>query len=208
MIGNDGIDLPCQELFIFLIAFINDPYRELIINLIEGHPLFYHFIPDGINGLWPALYFVFKAFLIEGGLQYFTYFFNIGILLFLALFDLDQNIFIDFRLGIFKAKVLEFGLDIIEAYTVGQGGIDIQGFRGDLYLLVGTHLIHGLHVMEPVRDLNDDHPYIVVEGEQHLTEVLGLQGDVHIFLSEEILVRPSTILATASPKSCWMSSMV
>ena len=79
-------------------------------------------------------------------------------------------------LGLFvlEAQVFEFRFDVVKAQTVGQRRIHEQRLRGDFLLLVGTHVLEGAHVVQAVRQLDQNHPHVVAQRQQHLAEVLGL----------------------------------
>ena len=60
--------------------------------------------------------------------------------------------------------------------------VDIQCFRGDFYLLVSGHGIHGLHVVQPIGNFDKNDSNIVVQGQQHFSKVLCLNGGVLCFV--------------------------
>ena len=57
---------------------------------------------------------------------------------------------------------------------MGQRRVHEQRLRGDLLLLVGTHVLKGPHVVQAVGKLDQDDAHVVAEGEQHLSEILRL----------------------------------
>ena len=75
---------------------------------------------------------------------------------------------------VFQAQVLELGFDVVEAQAVGQRRVHEQRLRGDLLLLVGTHVLQGPHVVQAVGELDQNDAHVVAEGEQHLPEILRL----------------------------------
>ena len=44
----------------------------------------------------------------------------------------------------------------------------------DCYNVLGVVLLHGAHIVEPVGDLDEDHPDIPAHGEEHLAQILHL----------------------------------
>jgi hypothetical protein len=57
-----------------------------------------------------------------------------------------------------QGQIVEFALELIEPDDPGHGGIDIEGFLGDLLPLVLGHGRHGPQVVEPVGQL-DQHDF-------------------------------------------------
>src|SRR5690554_899333 len=47
VIGNDGINFPCDELFVLTVCLVDYPEGELVVYLIEGYILDLHFPTDG-----------------------------------------------------------------------------------------------------------------------------------------------------------------
>ena len=63
---------------------------------------------------------------------------------------------------------------LLHAQAVGDGGVDLHGLQGLLPLLLGGLVLHGAHVVEPVADLDEDHPDVLGHGHEHLPQVLHL----------------------------------
>jgi hypothetical protein len=57
---------------------------------------------------------------------------------------------------------------------VGERRVDLRGLPRDALLLVAGQVLEGAHVVQPVRELDEDHPDVVHHREDHLSEVLGL----------------------------------
>ena len=47
---------------------------------------------------------------------------------------------------------------------------------GFFALFLGTHVLQSTHIVQTVRQLDQDDPDILCHGEEHLAEVLGLFG--------------------------------
>ena len=73
-----------------------------------------------------------------------------------------------------EAQVLQLGLHLVQSQSVGQRGIDVERFTGNLILFVGRLTVKGAHVMKTVAYLNKDHADVVTHREQQLLEVLSL----------------------------------
>ena len=75
---------------------------------------------------------------------------------------------------IFQAQILQLPLHLLHSQPVGNGGIDLHGLEGLLLLLLRGLVLHGAHIVEPVGDLDEDHPDVLGHGQQHFPEVLHL----------------------------------
>ena len=86
------------------------------------------------------------------------------------------------RMQIEEGKVFQLGLHPGNAEPVGQRGVDFQRFAGDQALLVARHVLQGAQVVQPVGELDQNHPDVLGHGDQHLAETLRLP----LFLAEEL----------------------
>ena len=57
---------------------------------------------------------------------------------------------------------------------MGNGRIDLHGLQRDLPLLFGAFEGKGPHIVEPIRQLDDDDPDVLAHGKEHLPDVLRL----------------------------------
>jgi hypothetical protein len=80
------------------------------------------------------------------------------------------------RLGcrVCEAEVLEAQLELLHAEAVRQRRVDVQGLLGDPLLLLAGHVPDGLHVVEPVGELDDQHPDVLGHRQDHLAQGLRL----------------------------------
>ena len=67
-----------------------------------------------------------------------------------------------------ERQILELLLDLLDAEPVGQRGVDVEGLLGDAALLVGRHAGERSHVVEPVGELDDEHPEVFRHRDEHL----------------------------------------
>jgi hypothetical protein len=58
--------------------------------------------------------------------------------------------------------------------SVGQGRVDVERLPGDLAPLRLRKRVQRPHVVQPVRELDEDDPDVVRHRQQHLPDVLGL----------------------------------
>ena len=73
-----------------------------------------------------------------------------------------------------EGKVFQLPADGLDAQAVGQGRIDLERLLGLLELLVLAQIAEGAHVVQPVGQLDEDHPDVLRHGDDHLADVLGL----------------------------------
>ena len=75
-----------------------------------------------------------------------------------------------------EGQVLELPLDLLDPEAVRQRGVDVEGLLGGPALLPLRHHRHGPHVVQPVGELDDEHPPVVGHGHEHLAHRGGLLG--------------------------------
>ena len=73
-----------------------------------------------------------------------------------------------------EAEVFEFGLDFVQAQSVGERCINIQGFARNLVLFVGWLRFQRAHVVQAVANLDKDNTDVIAHSEQQLFEVFCL----------------------------------
>ena len=78
------------------------------------------------------------------------------------------------RLGVLEREVLELPLPLPDPQPMRQRGVDLHRLARDAHLLVGRQRAQRAHVVEPVGELDDDHPHVLGHGQEHLPDVLGL----------------------------------
>ena len=88
--------------------------------------------------------------------------------------DRADELVVRVRIGVAEAKVLKLPLDLIDTETVCKRRVDIAGLHGDLLLALGVLVLHGTHVVETVRELNEDNADVLGHREEHLSHVLRL----------------------------------
>ena len=77
----------------------------------------------------------------------------------------------------FEGQFLKLGADPVTADGPGQGGVDFQGFSGDpLTFSRGLDVLQGPHVVQTVSQLDHQHPHILGNRQDELTQVLSLLG--------------------------------
>ena len=75
-----------------------------------------------------------------------------------------------------EGEVLQLPLDRVHAQPVGQRREDLQGLVGDHDLLVLPQEAERAHVVQPVGELDHQHPDVAAHRQHHLADGLGLGG--------------------------------
>ena len=78
------------------------------------------------------------------------------------------------RICVSEGEVFELAAKLSHAESVGEWGVDVEGFAGDLLLFFGIEVFERPHVVQAVGELDDDDAYVADHGEEHLADVLGL----------------------------------
>ena len=73
-----------------------------------------------------------------------------------------------------EGQVLQLPLHRVHAEAVREGGVDLEGLAGLLLLLLLRHPPQGAHVVQPVGQLDDQHPDVAGHRDDHLAH--GLRG--------------------------------
>ena len=84
----------------------------------------------------------------------------------------DARVFV--RLQIAKGQILEFGLDLPDAESIGERSVYLHGLLGDADLFVPGHGAERTHVVEAIGKLDQHHADIVHHRQEHLAQALGL----------------------------------
>ncbi len=169
----DGVD-DSQDVITFLDRIDDDPEGRDVIDLIEIDVLIPHLHIDAVDLFQAARHFALDAVFVKLFQQGPFHFIDITGPFLLSLGDLTLDILIDIGMEVAKGQVLQFRFNPVDPETVGNGGIDIEGLLGNLRLLFRGVVLEGPHVMEPVSQLDQDHPDVLHHGENHLSEILCL----------------------------------
>ena len=133
-----------------------------------------HLVPNGVDGLDAGFHLEVESQLLELGYNGLG---KVVVDLLTRLFGLGNFLFylvVGIGVLIFEGEVLELGFDGKQSQAVGQRGVDVEGFTGNLVLLAGEHGAEGAHVVQAVGHLDEDDPNVFRHGEQQPAEILGL----------------------------------
>ena len=152
----------------------DDPEGEQVIHVVQGLVLGVHLAIDGVGVLHAAIDIAVDMGLlqalgdlvVDGGHE--------AVVLRGLLVQGVHDLPVADGVQVFQGQVLQLPLHLLHAQAVGDGGVDLQGLEGLLLLLLRGLVLHGAHIVEPVGDLDEDHPDVLGHGQQHFPEVLHL----------------------------------
>jgi hypothetical protein len=75
-----------------------------------------------------------------------------------------------------KRQVLQFVAHRLHAHAPGQRRVDVDGLLGNALALVGRHVVERAHVVQPVGELDQQHPDVLGHRDEELAQVLCLGG--------------------------------
>jgi len=181
----------------------DDPEREHVEDILDVDPLPLELLPDRVEVLDPPRDGGLDAVLREQRLEFLPDPGDPAVGRPGALLDLPGERFRLLGVKVLEAEVLELVLDAADAEPVGDRRVDVEGLPGDCDLPLALEKPQGAHVVEPVRELDQDHPRVVGRGQQQAAEVLGLGRLVtrERALEGRDLVRAATSRVTSGPNS-------
>ena len=145
-----------------------------VVDLVEGDGLMLHLLVDGVEVFGPAGQLADQPVLGQLGLDDGDDLLDVLLALLDALGHPLGQPCVDVGLQCLEAEVLELGPHPADPEPVGQGGVDIERFLGHRLLVGLAQVLQGAHVVQAVRELDQDDPDVVRHRDQHLAEVLGL----------------------------------
>ena len=179
-IRHNGIDLPTLRLFFLRGGIYYNSNCKEVVHFFKLHVLLLHLLVDGVYGLGPPQYLVFHFFAVQLCHYRLDKLIDIAGAFAFCLLQFSCDGLIGFRLCVFQRKIFQFAFDGVKSETMSQRSIEIEGFAGNLQLLVAGHAVHGAHVVQAICNLDQYHAHILGQGKQQLPEVLGLKRALQI----------------------------
>ena len=149
-----------------------------VINLIHCFVLVDHFLINTEEMFCSAVNLTFDAGFIHFLLEIFYDILHEGISFFFLLRNFHCQIRKSLGIQIMETEVFHFGTDFGNTQTMCQRRIDIQCFLGFFPLFFRFHMVQGTHIVQPVRQFDQNYTDILCHGKEHLTVVFCL----HFFL--------------------------
>ena len=145
-----------------------------VIDLIHGLVLVDHLFIDTEEMFCSAIDFAFDTGFVHFLLQFFYDILYEFVTFFFLTLDLCCQIEECIRIQIFETQVFHFRTDFGDPQTMRQRGIDIQSFLCFFLLFFRLHIIQGTHIVQPVRQFDQNYADILCHGQEHLTVVFCL----------------------------------
>ena len=175
--GHRLVQVVCHaKRSIAVIHLVNDDAdAKHIDDVPERLALRLHLLVDGIQGLFPPAHLRFDAVSLQRGLE------RPRDLVHQRLVsrspsrvDGPAEAVSPQRIQRLESEFLQFGAEIVHAEPIRDRRIEVEGLARDPPPLVQRHDADGAHVVQPVRQLYEDHPQVVGHRDGHLLKVLGL----------------------------------
>lgn len=152
----------------------NDTNRKKIIQVfcvLVGESFSLELLVDAIGGLDPMRNLDDRKSISEIFSDHFLGFFYEKILLTSESIELSPDFLVCFWLEMLEALGLEHFLESEDTESISDRSIDIQSLESDpSSLLRSRMMLEGLHIMEAIGELHDDHSHISDHCEEHLSE--------------------------------------
>ena len=86
----------------------------------------------------------------------------------LALVQIVNKLLIHFRLGIFQREIVQLDLDLGNTEPLGDRRINVHRLFCFFFLLFRTHKFKRPHIVQTVRQFDDDHTDVFCHRKEHL----------------------------------------
>ena len=147
---------------------------QQIINFIQFFMIPHHLFIDAVKVLGTTLNLALDINPVEFLAQSLHGIVDHGFPFFSFRLDLLYQIVVKFRILISEGHVFQFPFYGINTQPVGKGRINLQRLLGNRMLFVHRHIFHGAHIMQTVRQFDDNHPYILGHGQEHFAVIFNL----------------------------------
>ena len=158
----------------------HDTHCEQIIYLVQSLVLVHHLFIDTEEMLHTSAHRGLNARILHVALDLVHDFLDKGLSCILAEGHLLHQVVIYIRLKELKGQIVQFNLNLGNTQSVSDGSIDLHGFPGFFLLLLRLPVLTGPHVVETVRQLDDNDADVLCHGQKHLAQVVRL--DFHLVL--------------------------
>ena len=151
-----------------------DSYRKQVINLINSLILIDHLLINTEEMLHTAIYLSFDICLYH---MLFYGLYNISYKFLPNAFTesyLFYQIIVYIRLQIFQGKVIKLHFDLGNTKTLCNRSINIHGLPCLFFLLGGSHILKGTHIMKTVSQFDQNYTDILCHSKKHLPQAFCL----------------------------------
>ena len=152
----------------------DDADRRKVEDLVQLLVLELHLLVNAVIVLLAAVDLVFDAGILQDLVDLPDDLVDHALPAHLPLLHLPVQFLVGFRLQVLKADVLHLELEGVDTESGRQRRIDVQGFLALFPYLLRGLIVDGPQVVQPVRQLDDEHADVFRHGQEHLADVLRL----------------------------------
>src|SRR5215212_4965207 len=150
-------------------------HRREVVDLVELAALLGHLVVDRIEVLRAPRDVGGDVDLLELALQRQRRLAHVLLTVGPALADQRLDLVVLARVESREGQILELPLDLVDPEAMSERGVDLERLLGLLHLLLLAQVLDRAHVVEPVRELDQDHADVLRHRHDHLAVVLGLR---------------------------------
>ncbi len=152
----------------------DDPNREKIIDLIHGLVLVHHLLVDAEKVLDAAVNSCLNAGLLYGPGDVLGNLLDVVLPLRFPFTDLLDQLVVNLRPQVPKRKIVQLYLDFADAETGRNRRIDVQRLLCNALLFLRRLVLERAHIVQTVRQLDQDDTDVLDHGQKHFAQILGL----------------------------------
>ena len=149
----------------------DDPDRKEIIDLVERLALIHHLLVDAEEVLHASVHLGLDAGLLHLPRDFLCDLCHILLPLALPLADLLHQIVVDIRLEIFERQIIQFHLDAADSEPLGDRRVNIKRLLRNPLLLLHRLMRERPHIVQPVRQLDQNDADVLRHGEKHFPQI-------------------------------------
>ena len=152
----------------------DDPESKKVEHIVQGFVLGVHLAVDAVRVLHAAGHGAVDICLLQAGGDLVVDRSHKPVVLRGLFLQCLNDLLIADRVQILKAQVLQLPFQLLHTQAVGNGGVDLHGLQRFLLLLLRRLILHGAHIVQPVRHFDEDDTDVLAHGQKHLAQILHL----------------------------------
>ena len=152
----------------------DDAYRDQIEDFIDLLVLIFHLFVDAVIMFRSAVNIIMQMHIVQRVSNLADDQIDGRFALFLTLIDLFFEVLELLRMQIFECQILKLKLDFGNTEPAGKRRVNFESFVALFDFFLGAHVLHGPHVVQSVRQLDDQDADVLGHCQKHLAEVLRL----------------------------------
>ena len=160
---------------LFAVALDDDAHRGEVVDLVELAALLRHLVVDGVEVLRAAGDLGRDVDLLELAREHVGGLGDVAFAIGAPLGDHRLDLLVLARVQRLEREILELPLERVDAEAVRERRVDLERLLRLLDLLLLAEVLDRAHVVQPVRELDQDHADVLGHRDDHLAVVLGLR---------------------------------